>query len=320
MSRLKTSRVLSLRLWHFSVIDHQRVILGCGNFGGIGSLPELIGKGDDTATAENLLDLARDFGITRFDTANSYGGGRSEEILGQWIVKQEPAFRAKAQISTKVGNPFGCRIGKTPLAASEIKFHVQNSLRRLRLERIDALYLHEPDPLTSLEDTLAGLSDVLSRGLVDSIGLSNVSLSYLQKFIATSDHFIRSRITRVQNEFHYLNNRDRSKLIPFLRSAGISYVAFSPLAGGLLSGKYLLGQSFPDKSRLSLRSDPYREYLNPEQFKKIDELQLSAQKKGRSVAEEAFRFVLDEDGIDFAVIGPRKKEHYETLGLKCKRN
>ena len=301
------------------MIENQRVILGCGNFGGVGSLPELIGKGDDAATAENLLDLAKDFGITRFDTANSYGGGRSEEILGQWLVKQETGFRAKALTSTKVGNPFGCRIGKTPLAASEIRFHVQNSLRRLHLERVETLYLHEPDPLTALEDTMAGISDVLRRGLVDTIGLSNVSLSYLQKFLKTSDHFTRSRIKKVQNEFHYLNNKDRPELIPFLKSAGISYVAFSPLAGGLLSGKYRLDQPFPEQSRLSLRSDPYQEYLNRDHFKKISELKLRAEKKGRLIAEEAFRFVLDEDGIDFAVIGPRKKEHYETLGLKCKK-
>lgn len=283
-------------------------------------MPELIGKGDDTATAENLLNLAKDFGITRFDTANSYGGGQSEEILGEWIVKQEAGFRARTLISTKVGNPFGCRIGESPLAAAEIKFHVEKSLRRLHLEKVDTLYLHEPDPLTALEDTLEGLSDVLTRGLADTIGLSNVSLGYLQKFIKISDHFIRSRIKKVQNEFHFLKAKDRVELIPFLKSAGISYVAFSPLAGGLLSGKYRLGKAFPAGSRLALRSAPYQEYLNLDQFGKINELQIKAEKKGHAMAEEAFRFVLDEDGIDFAVIGPRKKEHYETLGLKCKRN
>ena len=101
-----------------------RIVFGCGNFGGLGSSPALRGKGDDRARALALLDHARDLGLTRFDTANTYGGGVSETVLGEWLRGRSPAERASLQIATKVGNPAGCPPDERPLSAAQVGFHL----------------------------------------------------------------------------------------------------------------------------------------------------------------------------------------------------
>src|SRR5690242_5897369 len=116
--------------------DIGRIWFGCGNFGGIGSSPSLRSAGDSEEQALALLDQARAVGLRRFDTANTYGGGASETILGKWLRAQEPSFVEQAQIATKVGNPHGCPAGETPLSRSQVAFHLDESLRRLGLERI----------------------------------------------------------------------------------------------------------------------------------------------------------------------------------------
>src|SRR5579871_3339258 len=153
--------------------ERDRLIFGCGNFGGLGSPPENRDKGDSREQALVMLDLARDQGLTRFDTANTYGGGASEMILGEWLARQGADFRARAQIATKVGNPHGCPPGERPLSRTQIAYHLDQSLRRLGLERIDLYYLHEFDPKTPLEETLEGLDRALEAGKIASFGISN---------------------------------------------------------------------------------------------------------------------------------------------------
>jgi aryl-alcohol dehydrogenase-like predicted oxidoreductase len=116
--------------------DVERTTFGCGNFGGIGSSPKLRNAGDDEQQARRLLDHARRLGLRRFDTANTYGGGASEIVLGNWLREQEASFRQSAQIATKVGNPHGCPPGETALSAKQIGYHLDRSLSRLGVERI----------------------------------------------------------------------------------------------------------------------------------------------------------------------------------------
>src|SRR5690348_7812736 len=100
--------------------DIRRIVFGCGNFGGIGSSPSLRGFGDNEELALQLLDHAREIGIRRFDTANSYGGGASEVTLGKWLRRHGATFVGEAQIASKVGNPNACPSGETPLSAAQI--------------------------------------------------------------------------------------------------------------------------------------------------------------------------------------------------------
>src|SRR5262245_60967571 len=129
------------------------IALGCGNFGGIGSIPELFGRGDDEATAFALLDAAREVGITLLDTANSYGGGRSEEWVGRWLASR--GARDEVVLTTKVGNQVGPQSTDEGLSARHIREQVEVSLRRLGTDRIDLNLTHEPDPAVPVEETLS---------------------------------------------------------------------------------------------------------------------------------------------------------------------
>lgn len=300
-----------------STLDPERIILGCGNFGGVGSLPRLCGLGEDETQARILLDTSRELGIFRFDTANTYGGGRSEEILGQWISEQDKTFRQKIQVSTKVGNPFGKFSGQGPLSAIEISFHLQESLKKLNVSQVETYYLHEPDPLTPLDETLEALEQALENGDISSIGLSNVELPYVQNFLQAGGERTCNKVLFVQNEFHFLQQRDKVDLLPFLQKQGISYVAFGALAGGLLTGKYQTQDSQPlPGSRLDLRPEPYSAYLNLETFLNIDHFLRDAAQRKMNPITAALRFVLETEGVDSVIIGPRRKEHFENMGLK----
>src|SRR6266550_5012862 len=157
--------------------DVDRIVFGCGNFGGIGSSPNLRDAGDSEEQALQLLDHARRVGLRRFDTANTYGGGSSEKMLGKWLRSQGSSFRQTAQIATKVGNPHGCPPGETPLSATQIAHHLDVSLRRLGVERIDLYYIHEFDRVTPLEETLGAMTNAVEAGKIASFGISNASLS-----------------------------------------------------------------------------------------------------------------------------------------------
>ena len=157
--------------------DVDRIWFGCGNFGGIGSSPNLRSAGDSEQQALELLDHARRVGLRRFDTANTYGGGASEMILGKWLRSQGAAFVQGAQIATKVGNPHGCPPGETPLSAAQIAHHLDESLRRLGVERIDLYYIHEFDRVTPLEETLGAMTRAVEAGKIDRFGVSNASLA-----------------------------------------------------------------------------------------------------------------------------------------------
>ena len=178
--------------------DLHRIVFGCGNFGGIGSAPHLRGAGDSEDQALQLLDHARRLGLTRFDTANTYGGGASEIILGQWLRSQGAAFVHSAQIATKVGNPHGCPPGETPLSRTQINHHLDQSLRRLGLERIDLYYIHEFDGLTPLEETLGAFEHAVDTGKIDRFGISNAALSDVQAVRDLAGSSLASRFDYVR--------------------------------------------------------------------------------------------------------------------------
>src|SRR5262245_61179188 len=145
--------------------------LGCGNFGGIGSAPELFGRGEDEQTAFALMDAAREAGITLFDTANSYGGGTSEEWIGAWMASR--GARDEVVLTTKVRNRVGPGPGDEGLSAAHIRTQIEASLRRLRTDRVDLYLAHEPDPSVPIEETLTAFDALIRAGKVRHAGLSN---------------------------------------------------------------------------------------------------------------------------------------------------
>ena len=292
-----------------------RVIFGCGNIGGLGSSPALRDKGDSRERGLALLDHARDLGLTRFDTANTYGGGVSEAVLGEWLAAQDADFRSRIQVATKVGNPNGCPPGERPLSRTQVAHHLDQSLRRLGLERIDLYYLHEFDPLTPLEETLEALDRALAQGKIAAFGVSNATLADLEAVLSRTSGALRRAFTHVQNEFSLLQQRDLAEVIPLARAEGLSYVAFSPLAGGLLSGKYQEGRRAEPGTRVANASEMYAPLLTPSTFEAIDRLRTRAQKNGWSVPGAALRFILDAPGADSLIIAPRSIEQFDSYAV-----
>jgi aryl-alcohol dehydrogenase-like predicted oxidoreductase len=293
-----------------------RIFFGCGNFGGMGSSPTLRHQGDGRDRAFSLLDHARALGLTRFDTANTYGGGASETFLGEWLRTQEASWRANIQIATKVGNPHGCPPGDRPLSREQVAIHLDRSLERLGLERIDLYYLHEFDPLTPLDETLEALDRALAAGKIARFGVSNATIDDLRAVLSlTGSSPLRAAFTHVQNQFNLLEQGDLAEVIPLAAAEGLSYVAFSPLAGGLLSGKYRAGSAPAAGTRLSAAAEYYAGQTTPEAFAAIDALAQRAAVEGQTVASAALRFILDTAGVDSLIIAPRSIDQFDGYAI-----
>ena len=291
--------------------DIACIWFGCGNFGGIGSSPKLRSAGDSEDRALQLLDHARAVGLRRFDTANTYGGGASETILGKWLAAQGAAFRESVQIATKVGNPHGCPPGETPLSRTQIAYHLDQSLSRLGVDRIDLYYIHEFDRVTPLGETLDAMNRAVEAGKIGQIGISNASLSDAQ----TVGKLAGSAFEYVQNEYNLLASWDAEALIPYCAEHGLRYTAFSPLAGGLLTGKYRLGEAPPAGSRLAHAPEIGAAYANEQSFTAIEELRRSAETRQMPMPEAALRVVLDTPGVDGLIVAPRRIDHFASFGL-----
>ncbi len=293
----------------------NRIIFGCGNFGGLGSSPTLRDKGDGRDRALVLLDCARAMGLTRFDTANTYGGGVSEIVLGEWLQRQDKGWRADVQVATKVGNPNGCPPGEHPLSRVQIALHLNESLRRLGLERIDLYYLHEFDSQTPLDETLRALEDALNQGKIASFGVSNATLQDLEAVLQLSGETLRPAFRYLQNQFNLLEQGDLDAVIPLASAEGVRYVAFSPLAGGLLSGKYQAGRQAAAGTRVGDAPEYYEALLTPATFETIAVLKQRAADKGWTVPGAALRFILDTPAVDSLIIAPRSIEQFQGYGL-----
>jgi aryl-alcohol dehydrogenase-like predicted oxidoreductase len=296
--------------------DVDRIVFGCGNFGGIGSAPNLRSAGDSEEQALRLLDHARRLGLRRFDTANSYGGGASEEVLGKWLRSQGASFLQEVQIATKVGNPHGCPSGETPLSRTQIARHLDMSLRRLGVERIDLYYIHELDRVTPLEETLAAMTRAVEAGKIALFGVSNASLADVEAIRSLAGNSLASRFQYVQNEYNLLATADAQALIPWCAEHVLRYTAFSPLAGGMLTGKYRFGEAPPSGSRLAQAPEACAAYLNEQSIDVIERLKRTAEARGETMAGAALRFVLDTPGVDGLIIAPRRIEHFAGYGLE----
>lgn len=296
--------------------DLDRIVFGCGNFGGIGSSPSLRGAGDSEGQALQLLDHARRLGLHRFDTANTYGGGASEEMLGTWLRVQGASFRQTVQVATKVGNPHGCPSGETPLSRAQIAYHLDESLRRLGVERIDLYYIHEFDRVTPLEETLEAMRGAVDAGKIALFGVSNASLADVEAVQDLAGGGLASSFQYVQNEYNMLATADAQALIPYCAEQDLRYTAFSPLAGGILTGKYRFDEAPPAGSRLAQAPEACAAYLTPDALDAIERLKRAADARGETMASAALRFVLDTPGVDSLLIAPRRIEHFASLGLE----
>jgi len=281
--------------------------LGGGNFGGIGSTPELFERGDDERTAFALMDAARTSGITLFDTANSYGGGRSEEWLGRWLTAR-PGARDEIVLTTKVRNRVGTDPGDEGLSRRHITMQIDASLRRLQTDRVDLYLAHEPDSSTPIAESVATFDDLIRAGKICHYGLSNFSGPQLQAAIAAAAAGGHAVPVNLQSSFSLLDRSAAADAFAICGRHGVAFTAFSPLAGGWLTGKYRAGEPYPAGSRMTLRPEPYTSFTSGSTYRMIDELARMALARGLSLPTTALAWVINDPGVTAAIIGPRTSE------------
>jgi aryl-alcohol dehydrogenase-like predicted oxidoreductase len=272
----------------------SRVILGCGNFGGIGSAPEFFGQGESREEAFAIMDAAWNAGITTFDTADAYGGGRSEETIGAWLASRRPDGIV---ITTKTFNPMD-EGADTGLAPARVKRQLESSLQRLGVDRVDLFLTHDWDPDVPIAETMGALEELKAAGKIGAYGLSNVDGPQLREALAAGG------FAWVQNSYSLLDREAEREVLPLCAEHGLGFTPFSPLAGGWLTGKYRRQAPPPAGSRMTLRPGPYEHLRTDRVYDALEELA----RRG-DPATLALAWLLADVRVTAVVVGPRRPEH-----------
>jgi aryl-alcohol dehydrogenase-like predicted oxidoreductase len=268
--------------------------LGCTNFG----------KRTDLEQTRAVVHAALDAGITLLDTADIYGGqGASEELLGRILQGRWD----EVVLATKFGADRGGAVAPdwVPRASRRyVKAAVEGSLRRLRTEHIDLYQLHEPDPRTPIEETLAALDDLVRAGTVRYIGSSNLSAWQ----IADADWTARTRGTAAfvsaQNEYSLLVRDVEAEVVPACARFGIGLLPYFPLSAGLLTGKYAKGR--PPVGRLA--EEKYAHLLTDEALDRVDALRRFAEDRGRTLLDVAIGGLAAQPAVTSVIAGATRPE------------
>jgi aryl-alcohol dehydrogenase-like predicted oxidoreductase len=280
-----------------------RIALGCGNFGGVGSAPEFFGQGLSEDQAFELMDAAWEFGLTHFDTADAYGGGRSERAIGRWIASRG----VRPQLTTKTYNPMqaGADHGLRP---ERIARQLRMSLERLGVDQVELYLAHEFDPDVPLAESFGALDQAQAGGTIGAYGVSNFGAAQLTAALAAGAP------QAIQNSYSLLTRQDERDLLTLCAERRVAYLAFGPLAGGWLTGKYRRGEPFPAGSRMTQRPEPYRGFVTDRTFGALDRLQTMAAGRGMSMAGLALAWLLADERVTQIVIGPGRPEHLAPVG------
>ncbi|HVH02772.1 MAG TPA: aldo/keto reductase [Amaricoccus sp.] len=285
--------------------------MGTMTFGGDGRFAAT-GNSDVTA-ARRQIDLCLDAGVNLLDTANVYSRGLSEEIVGEALGAKRNAIL----IASKVRFPTGDGPNDQGLSRHHVLREVEASLRRLKTDVLDILYLHEWDGQTPLEETLAALDTLVAQGKVRYVGASNYSAWHLMKALAIAD--ARGFPRLVTQQIHYtLEAREAEyELVPVAVTEGVGILVWSPIAGGLLSGKY--GPDAPSARQVAgWREPPIRDV--PRLWRIVDVLKQVAGAHGVSGARVALAWLLGRPGVTSLVIGGRTEEQFrdslQAAGLR----
>jgi len=276
----------------------SRIALGCGNFGGIGSAPEFFGQGLTQDQALAVMDAAWQAGITHFDTADAYGGGRSELAIGRWIASRG----VRPQLTTKTFNPMNTGADHG-LAPERIARQLRASLDRLGVDHVELYLAHDFDPQVPLAESLGAFAQAQAEGAILGYGVSNFGAAQLTAALAAGTP------QAIQNSYSLLARADEPELLPLCAERGVAYLAYSPLAGGWLTGKYRRGEPFPAGSRMTQRPEPYRALVTDRIFAALGRLQSMAADRRMSVAGLALAWLLADERVTQIVIGPGRPEH-----------
>jgi len=261
--------------------------LGCNNFG----------MRCDEAQTKAVVDKAIDLGITLFDTADIYSNGTSEEYIGRALE----ARRDRVVIATKFGSEMDERPEERRGNPDYIQWAVEGSLRRLRTDVIDVYQMHEPDPLTPIEETLGALNDLVADGKVRWIGSSNFSAGQIEAAEEISRGAGFHRFVSAQNEYSLLERDAEDEVLPTCERLEIGLLPYFPLASGLLTGKYRRGE-VATEGRLAGRE------IADDRWDRVGALQRYADERGVSLLDVAIGGLLAMPPVTSVIAGATKPE------------
>jgi aryl-alcohol dehydrogenase-like predicted oxidoreductase len=264
----------------------------------------MFGVQTDEETSRRIVASAREAGVNFIDTSSSYGLGRSEEVVGR-VLKGD---RSRWILATKVGNP----LPHADLSRRYVMRSIDESLQRMGTDHVDLYYLHRDDPTTPLEETVRTMADLVRAGKIRHIGVSNFSAWRLAQLIRLCDEAGIDRPAASQPLYNAVNRMAEAEHIPACRFFGLGVVPYSPLARGILSGKYPSVDQIPEGSRAS-RND-YRmrvAELRPESIACAQAILAHAQAGGRTAVHFAVQWVLNNALVTSVIAGPRTLEQWD---------
>ncbi len=272
--------------------------LGCNNFG----------RRLDLDATRGVVNAAIDAGITLLDTADTYGGGRSEEMLGEVLTGR----RDQVVLATKFGSQdvdmgYGAAAGAKG-GRGYIMRAVEQSLRRLRTDYIDLYQIHTPDPVTPIGETLTALGDLVAQGKVRYLGHSNFSGWQIAEAAAVARELGTTGFVSAQNHWSLLERAAEAEVVPAARHFGLGVLPYFPLANGLLTGKVRRGVPPPEGSRLAGRTD----YITDQKLDTVEVLIGWARQHGVTVLEVAIGGLAAQPGCSSVIAGATSPEQVKA--------
>ena len=268
------------------------------------------GKSVDDDIAINPIRCAYELGINSFDSANGYERGAGERVMAEAL---RPFPRESYAVTTKAYWPMGDGPNDKGLSRKHVFEQLHGSLKRMQLDYVDIFYCHRYDPETPVEETLRTIDDMIRQGKVLYAGVSMWTAAQIEEAVAIADRYLLDRIIVNQPAYNMLDRTIEAEIIPVSEKYGIGQIVFSPLAQGLLTGKYR-GGNIPAGSR---GANPeinrwIQEMIDSGQVAKADALQDLAEELGISLVEMALAWILRQPNVASALVGATRPEQIEA--------
>lgn len=293
-----------------SGIAVSEFVFGAGSIGGVGTSSATRGSGLTPEEGMIRLDEAVALGINIVDTADAYGGGESEKAVGRWVKGRDSS---DIVITTKVGlisKPDGSR--GVDLTPEHINRQLDQSLERLG--RVDLFLSHHPDAVNPVEKTIAAFSEAQDAGRIGAWGISNVTAEQLETILSTADSLGLHRPVSIENRLNLLDRKDEAELLPIVIDQGLGYTPFSPLAGGVLSERYLDGAAPVEGSRIAVAGDMYyKGFHTPENLERVAQLRVIARELDLSVSGIALAWLRDHPAVTAPIVAPRTSAQWDAV-------